>query len=379
MTQNAFDIDDLVLKIHSAALAEDGWGEVGNHLCRALDADCGVGIRIPSRAHPKVWAMMINFDPAAAQLYSEHWGQHDVWYDGARRTGRTRTGMVSVDSQFATRRDLNASAFFNEYLKPNDVGSMINVCLAGTEHDHGFGVATLSLHRGVGKEPFSAESAKLLSYLAPHLAIAIQNHWTAQSLRLLIHAHTGAMNSLTSAVFGLESSRRVAFTNQIGEEVIRQQRWVKVTDGTLEPAEGVAEACPLLTALGQLSCGTSFKILVTDRLSGCRAVVSGAPLPKSGLNLYSPTIEALVWVTPIIPNTDVATDFKRLFGLTRAEQRLIGSLIAGRSLRAAAMELHISVYTARTQLKAIFNKTGLRTQAALMTFIGRLSALQMPI
>jgi DNA-binding CsgD family transcriptional regulator len=61
-----------------------------------------------------------------------------------------------------------------------------------------------------------------------------------------------------------------------------------------------------------------------------------------------------------------------------AERRLVGRLIAGDDLREAALSLHVSLHTARTQLKSIFGKTGRRTQAALLTFVTRLSALRTP-
>ena len=54
------------------------------------------------------------------------------------------------------------------------------------------------------------------------------------------------------------------------------------------------------------------------------------------------------------------------FGLTPAEARLALQLIAGETLRGAAVKLNISYETARTELKNIFNKTGTRRQAELV-------------
>ena len=55
-----------------------------------------------------------------------------------------------------------------------------------------------------------------------------------------------------------------------------------------------------------------------------------------------------------------------VFGLSRAEARLTHALVRGRSIEAAAEELHISPHTARTQLKAVFGKTGTRRQPDLI-------------
>src|SRR5262245_37838493 len=57
------------------------------------------------------------------------------------------------------------------------------------------------------------------------------------------------------------------------------------------------------------------------------------------------------------------------FGLTPAEARLALQLVAGETLRAAAVKLGITYETARTELKNIFNKTGTCRQAELVIVI----------
>lgn len=61
-----------------------------------------------------------------------------------------------------------------------------------------------------------------------------------------------------------------------------------------------------------------------------------------------------------------AETLREVFNLSRAEARLTHALVHGRSVEAAARELHISPHTARTQLKAIFAKTGTRRQPELV-------------
>jgi DNA-binding CsgD family transcriptional regulator len=60
---------------------------------------------------------------------------------------------------------------------------------------------------------------------------------------------------------------------------------------------------------------------------------------------------------------------RRHFGLTQAEARLALHLVAGETLRFAAVKLSISYETARTHLKNIFKKTGTCRQAELVIVI----------
>jgi DNA-binding CsgD family transcriptional regulator len=57
------------------------------------------------------------------------------------------------------------------------------------------------------------------------------------------------------------------------------------------------------------------------------------------------------------------------FDLTPAEARLALHLVAGETLRSAAVKLSIAYETVRTQLKNIFNKTGTHRQAELVLVI----------
>jgi len=57
------------------------------------------------------------------------------------------------------------------------------------------------------------------------------------------------------------------------------------------------------------------------------------------------------------------------FGLTQAEARLALRLVAGETLRSAAVELSISYETARTHLKNIFKKTATGRQTQLVVVI----------
>lgn len=65
-------------------------------------------------------------------------------------------------------------------------------------------------------------------------------------------------------------------------------------------------------------------------------------------------------------------DLMQLFGLTPAEAHLALALAAGRTLQAAARERGVRASTARSQLLAILEKTGLHRQADLTSLIARL-------
>lgn len=62
----------------------------------------------------------------------------------------------------------------------------------------------------------------------------------------------------------------------------------------------------------------------------------------------------------------------QMFGLTQTEARLAAHLADGGSVRGYAELFEVSVSTARSQLKAVFAKTGVNRQSALAALAPRL-------
>jgi DNA-binding CsgD family transcriptional regulator len=368
----SIELSDVILKIHSAALAENGWDIVVKDLCQAFKARGAAFIRPALNPSASPSAAVYEFDVSALKTYSEHWGVHDVWYRGAVRNGRTAVGQVNLDDQLINHREFARSPFFNEFLKQHDIDRMMNVCLAGPGDAHG--PVSMNFYRGLGKAAFSSDEFRLFCALGPHLRIAVQTHWSAQALRVRQAAYAQAVDAVSSALFGIESTLRISFLNRAAEDEVRQKRWIQIANHLLAPGNSLIDVRPLAKALRGLASGLAFRLMVTHGETGEQAIVSGAPVAPAEPGVAG--IAALVWLTPVVPAADAVTDLARLFGLTSAEQRLIGQLVAGNDLREVASSLHISLHTARTHLKAIFGKTGLRSQSALLSFTARLSALR---
>jgi DNA-binding CsgD family transcriptional regulator len=83
--------------------------------------------------------------------------------------------------------------------------------------------------------------------------------------------------------------------------------------------------------------------------------------------------DALLYFTDLVAERPPSEQVLSLgFQLTAAEARLASSLAAGEGIGAASAKLAIGRETARTQLRAIFSKTGTRRQAELTALLSRL-------
>ena len=86
--------------------------------------------------------------------------------------------------------------------------------------------------------------------------------------------------------------------------------------------------------------------------------------------------QAYALIFPAVEETgQLWSSIRESFGLTPAEVRLARKLRDGRSLKEAADELEVSVNTLRNQLRAIFEKMGLKRQSDLIRALTQLSSV----
>jgi len=374
------DIDDLVVRIHAGSFSANAWQPIIREVLREVEGDSALLLRMPSSPNgtteSRPWAVLEQFDPTSWAAYAKEWFRHDVWFYGAQRTGRIRSGCVSVDEQLVERRSFLASPFFNDFACHANIDRMVNVCLADARSRTG--VAALSLYRNPGKEAFSPADVKLLNHLARHLAVAARNLFHVQSIRFSDALRCQALDAVTAAVFAIDSSGHMILTNRMGEELIRQARWVCHHNGALLPGESLRELSIFRNALHRAAAnGVGSRFIVTDAATNTQALIVAAPVtPTSDTDRWPNGVATLIWVTPISTPEDTACDMALLFVLTGAEQHLLRRLILGDDLRDAATALNVSIHTARAQLKSVFRKTGRRSQGQLLALASRLSTIR---
>lgn len=368
-------IDDaLILKIHSASLSEAGWLDVIREVMALLGSEsASMQVVGTSPSAAVQWGFVEGVDSSFWNDFVAHWVPYDAFRLGAQLSGRIRTGCVSVGEQLVDRRELIASAFYNDFLVKLNADRFVNICLAAPGSGSDFASA-LSFYRGLGKEAFSAEQVRVLDQLAPHLVVAARNFFQCRSLRVLDELRRDALDAVTAALFAVDTAGRLLLANRMGEELLRRERLLRLSGGVLGPGKAVSERDRLERALAQLRHGFGSILRLTDALGELEMLLTLAPasraMPADHLG-----VAGLIWATPTAPDSSPARSIARLFALTPAEERLLRRLAEGDQLGEAASTLSVSVHTARNQLKSIFLKTGRCTQGQLLQLASRMAMI----
>jgi hypothetical protein len=180
----------------------------------------------------------------------------------------------------------------------------------------------------------------------------------------------------------LSARERVTAANAAAHAVMIRGLGV-LTPGLVPRFDDPANAEALTQALDRVRSHGAQAIVKFDRSGDdgpCFAyVVPGRDLPGllgRPVQSLEDADQAFALVFPAAEETSrLWTSIRQSFGLTGAEIRLARTLRDGRSLKEAADDLAVSHNTVRNQLRAIFDKMGVKRQSDLIRALTELSAL----
>lgn len=274
-----------------------------------------------------------------------------------------------TDQDVITPDEIKRLALYNEFLAPHGFGWLAAV---------GFCVGSepwfLTVHRTKQEGPFEMEEKRILAQISRRLS-DVANLSQAVS-RSVLTGTVNALNRVKQPAVILDRLGCVLDANAAAEQLFDRDVYVRnrrlyVTDRHARGALAV-----FVDALG--------------------AAADTAPLPTDPIIVRRPIkAPVLIRILPVEPAARTPFLGARalllfldlserrltqsrllimLFGLTAAEANLAALIGMGETVERAAEHLGIVPSTARTQLKAVFGKTGTHRQSELVALLARLGA-----
>ncbi len=314
-----------------------------------------------------------------AQWMAEQLANHDLLADPLvqRVVPRLCTGRVLNSDDLMPRAQMQRTAAFNDYYRRLDIGQQV----AAVAHYDGTSSVTLSMCREVRSPAFDDTAMTLLRNLAPHWvnAYAIQRRlsWLQQRVDTL----ENALDAVPHAMFLLDLGQRVLRMNAAAERLLSAGDVLGLEEGRPRALQDARALRQLLFAACQ---GTAQDSEVVRRqgtitlrdASGRNALVATAhPLSTAALR-QGIGETAILFLQPVGSGLarDLKTLLRQLFGLTLAEATLADALYRQADLALAAAQTGVSLATAQTRLKLVYDKTGERGQPALMRLLTTLAS-----
>jgi DNA-binding CsgD family transcriptional regulator len=328
---------------------------------------------------------VVGFDPEYLRTLEEHYNHVNVW---AQNETKLEPGRPVTGSMLFPEKQLPKTEFYNDWLRPQDYFH----ALGGIVVRDGPWAMKFSSVRSRRAGDFNTEEMRLYQALLPHLARAAHIQRRFAFLQSLSTSSLAVLDTLPAAVLLLDASARALHRNAAAEAELRRadpfrlspsgevcvrgtssaQGAVRTAIGAaLDPARSVKERLPTVAQVSRRN-GEKLSVqalslpraphaavgtMIRQRLAACALVVHGATsrIPTVGLQLL-----------------------RHVYGLTPAEVQVALAIGEGETIKEYAERRRISLNTAASQLKRVFEKTGLRRQAELVRWLLQCGATLRP-
>jgi DNA-binding CsgD family transcriptional regulator len=239
--------------------------------------------------------------------------------------------------------------------------------------------AFFSLGRAAREAPFvEGDKAAIASLVLSHLTRSMTTSMAVASMRGANAMLAAVMHQAPTGLVVFDGQGKPAVINQKATDIFAGGDGLSVANGGLRAENPVAQVQldQALAAMLQVALGRPVPappvVLVTRRSGANPYRVSFSTLSPPGNASEFPRGSAVVAVIHDERRASAQTVpavLRATYGLTRAEVRLCEALLAGLSLAEAATALNVSRNTAKTHLARVFDKTGIRSQMALLRLL----------
>lgn len=373
MTLTAEDLERLIEDVYEAALAPERWASVLATAGRALGSTSASALWFDGADSTLIHAETWNVDPEAVGAYDQH---YVAICPRLRMSGHFAAGEV-YDDHHVRAAPTPAEREYYAFMDAVGCG------LARTMLAERNGTLRMGLNfYGPSGEGTRPEERRLLHALAPHVRRAC--HLTLRVADLAEQAAFGLdLFERFSAMALLDSHGRVRRINARAAGIVAQGDGLRLVRGFLHaesPAEDARLQREIGAALGPKGADApspeGFALL--SRPSGRPAwAVSAIPLSRRLRRGRPVPARALVTIAETVPRVDPAR-LRRGFGLSAAEAGIAVALAEGKRPEEIAAARGASVATVRAQLKSIFAKLDVSTQAQLVGRVAAACGMRLP-
>lgn len=221
---------------------------------------------------------------------------------------------------------------------------------------------------------------ELFGLIVPHLEQALRLTMANRTRTVRMAALETATNLLDCAVVVLNRHGGIEFANARADAILSRNDSLAIHDGRLCACKA-ADTRRLNRMIARaLAANSGEHMPVTESGLISRTghhppyVVSVCPVPLEPLACFANDAAVLVIIRDNAPHAPSVDLIGALYGLTAREAEVAAKLQSGVPLTRVADDLGISVNTARVHLRAIFLKTGTRSQTELARVLANLPA-----
>lgn len=262
------------------------------------------------------------------------------------------------DTQLTRTEEFRRTEFFNDFLVPFEMGSSAGIKLA--DHSGRSLILGVSTPQGVIVEE---NIPARLTRLGPHLRRAFAYYRKASTSFSVVGPDSNLLHAIGLGLMVLRDDARVTSISQRMQDMLYATQLVKISPQGRVRFRNEDMQAALTKMLHRRSRGAGVVAFRENDVEVTLVRLNKDPL----LNEFEgPTVVVTIEeITSRQSGVDLNA-FAREHGLTRAEQRALAGIVAGKSIDVIAQEAFVSRETVRSQIKRLYAKTGTHSKADII-------------
>jgi DNA-binding CsgD family transcriptional regulator/PAS domain-containing protein len=365
-------ITALISAAYGTDLGAEGWSPLADDLRSAFHSDLAIVQYHDHREPERSFVVASGLGHEFLSAYETHSGmaterEDDVLWQAAKVS---RPGSVYLNLDLRPLEEERRSELYRLLAEPWD----LLYFMSGVAMNSPEASAYVSLGRRTDNGCFTTAERHLLGgSLLGHVGHSMALHRGFASARRQAALYVSVLDAMPDGVIVFDAEGRAILTNRAAASICAGGDALLIRDGRLATPDAGRQALldrALQAALTAPEQAPPAPVCVTAPGAGgpvFHVTFSRLGTPGTGDDMARALPDGAAILAVICTAGGPQTSaLAARYSLTQAEERLCLMLVAGRTLREAGDVLDISRNTAKTHLGRVFDKTGVRSQVALI-------------
>ncbi len=362
-------LDSLLDALYHAPYEASGWQEFLNRIV-SLSGSRSARILVMNKDADQVFnGVQVNTDASAYQAFVDHYVNLCPWRPGLSTLPPGKFYSSFLDG-ICDQKTFYRSEFFNDWARHLD----IHHGASGTVWQHDGQTIQMFMQRTGGQGHFTRDETNAFNALAPHIRRALR-------LEAIMHQRKQQQTFLEqqgrfSAMLLVNARGEVVYAAEPARVILREEQGIRLHARKLRLRDkaGQENLDRLLSAsfdIGNTHAPVTGGVVPVWRLGRTPLLMQVIPLhPDADSNLVPVPAHAAIYLIDGELETEVDLEkLASLLDLTPAEARIASLISQGEKPADIAVSCQVSIHTVRSQIKSIFTKTEVSTQAQLTKLV----------